>query len=353
MSVPPLDVAGLGISVVDDLLLLSNFPPPEGRATILRRERQGGGMVATATVAVARLGGRAGMMTAVGDDAAGRFIVEDFRRHGVDVSRIGVQPGATSHVTVVLVDATTGTRTFLAERGSVAALAPEQLDRAYVTGARILHLSDAGPAAIQAARWAKAAGREVCLDGTHYHPAVDALLPSLDYLVVSRFFASEFVAYQEGRGLSAAARRFAALGQAASSAEESPAAGRAPPAGDPAGVVPELSGAGLLAAAGRLHQLGVPVVVVTEGEHGSWCVSPDGEAHIPAFAVPVVDTTGAGDVYHGAFLFARARGWDVGPALRLASAVAALKCQALGGRAGIPRLEEAQAMLRQAGSRRQ
>jgi sugar/nucleoside kinase (ribokinase family) len=334
------DVVGLGLACLDDLLRLSNIPGPEGRATVLRRERHGGGMAATAMVATARLGGRAGMVAKVGDDPSGDFILEDFRRYGVDVSRAVVEPGGTSHVTLVLVDAGTGARAFLGQRGTIRSLRPEEVERDYVTAGRILHLSDADPAAMQAARWAKEAGGELSFDGTHFYPAVLDLIPLLDYLIVSRFFASEMVAYQEGRGLTRAARMFAEPGDGAASLGDGPA-----PHPMELGEVPELRGEALLEAAGRMARLGPPVVVVTEGEHGSWCVSPEGAFHIPAFPVhPVVDTTGAGDVFHGAFLYARTRGWAVRPALRLGAAVAALKCRALGGRAGIPTLEEALAL---------
>ncbi len=355
------DVVGLGYCCLDDLLLLTEIPPPEGRATILRRERQGGGMVATAMVAVARLGGRAGFVGKVGDDAIGQEIVADFRRYGVDVSRLLVQAGATSHLTVVLVDRASGARAFLSQRGTVPDLAPRELDRDYLTRGRILHLSDAGPAAVQAAAWAKAAGREVCFDGTHFHPSIFGLLPYLDYLIVSRFFASEFVAHQEGRDVGRAARDFAAL-SATQATPPSPSAPhghpyRAPaalapsasPAGapvyHPAGEVVVLAGERLLDAAVRLRQLGPPVVVVTEGEHGSWCATSDGQFHLPAYPVRPLDTTGAGDVFHGAFLYGRARGWDLRRSLALASAAASLKCRALGGRAGIPTLEEALSLV--------
>jgi sulfofructose kinase len=334
------DVVGLGLACLDDLLLLSNIPAPEGRATVLRRERHGGGMAATAMVATARLGGVAGMVAKVGDDPSGDFILEDFRRYGVDVSRAVVEPGGTSHVTVVLVDAGTGARAFLGQRGTIRSLGPEEVEREYVTAGRILHLSDADPAAMRAARWAKEAGRELSFDGTHFYPAVLDLIPLLDYLIVSRFFARELVAYQEGRGLTRAARMFTEPGG-------EPGAGDGPaPHPMELGEVPELRGEALLEVAGRMARLGPPVVVVTEGEHGSWCVSPEGAFHTPAFPVhPVVDTTGAGDVFHGAFLYARTRGWAIRPALRLGAAVAALKCRALGGRAGIPTLAEALALV--------
>ncbi len=329
------DVVGLGLACVDDLLLLSNIPGPEGRASVLRREQQGGGMAATAVVAVSRLGGRAGFVAKVGDDPGGRFILEDFRRYGVDVSRAVIEAGASSHLTVVLVDVTSGARSFLGQRGSIRPLQPEEVSREYVTSAAILHVSDADPAAVQAVRWAREAGREVCFDGTHFYPAVFDLIPHLDYLIVSRFFASEFVAHQEGRGVSRAARMFAAPAEAGAPVRHGD--------GTPEHL-PELPGEGLMDAAARLAHLGPPVVVVTEGERGSWCVSPEGRFHTPAYPVAAVDTTGAGDVFHGAFLYARSQGWDLRPSLRLAAATASLKCRALGGRAGIPTLEEALAL---------
>lgn len=329
-SVP--EIAGIGYCCIDELLLLSEIPLPEGRAVIRRRQRQGGGMVATAMVAAARLGAEAGFAGAVGDDERGAWILDDFRRYGVDVSRTVVRAGATSHLTVVLVDGVTGARSFLSDRGTVAGLEASELAPAFVTGARLLHLSDAGEAAQQAARWARDAGTEVCFDGTHFAPSILALLPLVDYLIVSRFFASEFAAYRAGKGLGSMARQFL------------------DPDGAEAGHVPQepipaASGEALLEIARTLRDTGPSTVVVTEGERGSWCASVEGEFHTPALPVRAVDTTGAGDVFHGAFLFARARGWELRPALRLASATASLKCRALGGRAGIPTLEQAMAAM--------
>jgi sulfofructose kinase len=106
------------------------------------------------------------------------------------------------------------------------------------------------------------------------------------------------------------------------------------------------SGRDLLEAAKRLRERGPTVVVVTEGEAGCWCASPDGDFHVPAYVAPeVIDTTGAGDVFHGAFLHARATGRSLHASLELASAVAALKCRALGGRTGAPDLETTLAFM--------
>ena len=299
------DVVGLGFCCLDELLLLERIPRAEEQVTVHGRALEGGGMAATAMVAVARLGGRAAFIGAIGDDATGTQIKRGFESAGVDVTQFFLHPGTTSNRTFVLVDRRNAARSFLAQFGSCGAVPSGHLDRRYLRRGRILHLSDSGPAALQAATWARASGQAVCYDGTHYHPDDLALLPLVDYLIVSRFFGREFA---RAHGIS--------------------------------------PGESLGAVARALRDRGPPVVVITEGEHGAVCVEPAGSYRVPAFAVaPMVDTTGAGDVYHGAFLFARARGRSVRDSLLLASATAALKCRRLGGRAGIPSLEEAEGLV--------
>ena len=303
------DVVGLGFCCLDELLLLDHIPRAEEQVTVHDRALEGGGMAATAMVAVARLGGRAAFIGAIGDDATGAQIRHGFESAGVDVTQLWLHPGSTSNRTFVLVDRRNAARSFLAQFGSCGAVPPGHPDRQYLQRGRILHLSDPGPAALQAATWARASGQAVCYDGTHYHPDDLALLPLVDYLIVSRFFGREFA---RAHGI--------------------------PP------------GESLVAVAQALRDRGPPVVVITEGELGAVCVEPAGTYRVPAFAIaPMVDTTGAGDVYHGAFLFARARGRSVRDSLLLASATAALKCRRLGGRAGIPSLAEAEALLASGG----
>ena len=338
-----LDVVGMGYCCLDELVLLSEIPEPEGRALVRERGVHGGGMVPTAMVAVARLGGRAGFVGKVGDDTTGARIMAELVEYGVDVSRMVVEGGATSNRTIVLVDERTGARSFLSDRGSVGTVQPAELDVPYATGAPLLHLSDASAASLAAARAVKAAGGEVCFDGTHFDPVLWPLFPLADYLIVSRFFASEFAAHVAGRGTGRAAQLFAGE---QGDAQAHPAALH--PAREAA---PTLTGEALLEAARALRTHGPRVVVVTEGEHGSWCTSNDGEFQTPAFRVaPVVDTTGAGDVFHGAFLFGRSQSWSLRRCLRLAAATAALKCRKLGGRAGIPGLADAQRLLDSSGT---
>jgi sugar/nucleoside kinase (ribokinase family) len=96
-----------------------------------------------------------------------------------------------------------------------------------------------------------------------------------------------------------------------------------------------------------LWREGPGLVVITDGTKGSWIYPQRGEAFFqPAFLMPaVVDTTGCGDSYHGAFLFGLARGWSLEKTAALASAVAALNSQHLGGRIGLPTLDQALSFL--------
>jgi len=97
-----------------------------------------------------------------------------------------------------------------------------------------------------------------------------------------------------------------------------------------------------------LWDMGKAAVVVTCGAEGSWWIGEGVQApvHQPAFAVEVVDTTGCGDVFHGAYAAAWVRGLPLGERVRVASAAAALKATQPGGQTGSPRWDEVQAFLR-------
>ena len=223
---------------------------------------------------------------------------------GVDVSRLQVEPGATSGQCIILVDHASGKRSICAHRGSAREVNPASLDVPFLCSGRYLHLDGHhGEAALVAARAARAAGVTVCLDAGGPDPRLFELAPLTDVLI--------------------AGERFAAA------------------AGD----------GDYRTGAGRLRAMGPRIVVVTRGEHGSFTETADGAFRTPAFRVPVVDTTGAGDVFHGAYLFGLLRGWELDAVAEFASAGAALKCGTLGGRAGIPRLGEVTEFLHAHGRR--
>ena len=299
-------VIGLGLATIDILMRLSEMPAWEKFNRLSDLKFEGGGPAGTALVAVARLGVKAGFIGTAGNDPAGDLKVETFRREGVDTSRLIRRSFPEDQVALVFVHEESGERTFAAPIGfGREPLEPEELDRDYITSAAILHLDGFHfDAAMQAARWMREAGKRITLDAGKtdgsLHPRLGELVALSDVVICG------------------------------------------------AGVSHYLTGRDDLQEAGRaVLSLGPKVVVETRGEAGSYTITRDDTFHTPAFRVQVVDTTGAGDVFHGAYIVGLLQGWDLRRVARFASAVAALKCTRLGGRAGIPAMAEVEKFLRE------
>jgi sulfofructose kinase len=300
----PPEVVGLGHCAWDYLGILDELPVFDAPTVSLSDfVASGGGPVSTALVALARLGARTGFLGAVGDDDSGMKIKAAKEREGIDISRLRVQPGTRSQTCFVLVESGSGRRSILCHRGNTHDLELEPADRDYITAASFLHLDGHHmTAAIRAAQWMHEAGGTVVLDANRPRPRLDDLLRHVDVLITNAWFPQAYT-------------------------------GEADPH----------------AAATHLLSGGVRVVVTTLGEKGCSVSTPDGSWRVPGFAVPVVDTTGAGDAFHGAFIYGLLRRWEPNRAALFANAVAALKCGALGGRAALPTLRQTEAFLRARG----
>jgi sulfofructose kinase len=296
------DVIGLGYCAYDILAIVPGLPNfSDVRGThVDDLVHDGGGPVGTALTALARLGARVAYVGVLGDDREGRWLRDLFLQEGVDVSRLRVSEQAGTNICLLLVEKATGQRSILChQRVTAGALALEESDRATIQSAQALHLDGQFlPAAIQAAGWAREAGVKVCFDGNHPRPGLDELLPLVNWLVVAEPFPEAY------SGLS----------------------------------VPE-------EAARTLLDQGPEVLVVTQGERGCHVWTATEDFHAPAFPVQAVDTTGAGDAFHGAFLYAMLRGWALRHVAAFANAVAAINCRTLGGRRGLPTLVQAEAFL--------
>lgn len=295
----PYDVVGQGICAVDFLCRLPRYPRLDEKTELEEFSMQGGGPVPTALVTLARLGARCCYLGKVGDDQNGRFVRESLEREGVDARGLVVSPGARTPRAFVWVDGPSGQKSIAADRTGLEDLRPEELSRKLVVSGRYLLIDGKETeAALAAARWSRQAGGEVVLDVGSRREKMEQLLHLTDYLVASEGFALQF-----------------------GNTGDAEAAVRA------------------------LFRFGPKVAVVTLGHRGSICLSQEGLFRQPAFSVPVVDTTGAGDVYHGAFIYGLLQGWELLRTIRFASAMAAIKCGRLGGRAGIPTLAQAEQLL--------
>jgi len=303
-----LDIVGLGLSTLDVLVRLDEFPSWERGAQLAGFGLDGGGPVGTAMVAAARLGARVGYVGQAGSDRIAELKLESMVSAGIDLSRLVRRPGPESAVILVSVHAETGERVFSALKDMRShQVQPEELDREYILSAQYLHLDGSHPdAAYQAAGWMQSVGKTVVFDGGKTNGQVPEhirrLISRVDVLVGGQ------------------------------------------------GFVPALTGIDDSARAGRAAlELGPRIVVQTAGEQGSWTTTHDEEFASPAFAVDVVDTTGAGDVFHGAYIVGLLHGWSLRDVALFSAAVAAIKCSQLGGRRGIPDLKRTLAFLRERG----
>ena len=287
------DVVGLGYCAVDYLGIVPRYPGLDEKVRLTEFARQGGGLVATAMAAVGRLGGRTSYIGKVGDDDFGRFTIAELQKDGVDTTPVVIQPGASTQFAFIAVDQATGKRTIFWTTSGIM-LEPEEIRREDVIAGKVLQVDAHYPlAAIRATAWANEAGIPVVMDAGTLREGSHELAERTDYLITSALFAKQFTGEDD----------------------------------------PEKAARAMFTGRRKLS-------VVTMGDKGCVCVTEEGAFHQPAFEVEVVDTTGAGDVFHGAFSFGLAKGWPVREIIEFASAVAALKCTKLGGRAGIPTYQQ-------------
>ncbi len=300
------DVLGIGCCCFDIVAEVDRLPGPDEKVQMPRMRIQGGGLVATALVAVARLGGRAAYLGVLGDDYFSQFCADEFEREGVETGLVRRVPGASVLKAIVVAQPATGHRMIFFTREGRRELDPSHVTEELVRQARALHVDAFEPqAAVKACRMARSAGVPVTMDLEADGGPADELLAVGDYAIVPLEFCRQRYGTEDMAG-----------GAAALFEEIAPHAGEA--------------------------------AIVTAGTRGSYAVWDNGALHQPAYRVQVVDTTGCGDVFHGAFALGVARGWDLERIMPFAAATAALKCRELGGRAGIPTGPEVEEFLRSA-----
>ena len=299
----PVDVVGLGLSTVDILMRLSEMPTWEAGGDLRELGFDGGGPVGTALVAAARLGASTGYVGTCGSDEIAALKLHYLSRDGVDISHVVPRSTPERQMIAVYVHSKSGERVFASTHSQGALLAPDELDRDYINSAEYLLLDGFHPAAaLQAAQWRRAAGKPVVLDAARTRGEIShnmmALVELSDVLICGSGFSETLTGMTDW-----------------------------------------------LEAGEALRKRGPWLVVQTEGAQGCY-TSTAGECfHTPAFKVDVVDTTGAGDVFHGAYIIGLLKDWGVRRIATFAAAVSAIKCTHLGGRSGIPGYTEVQKFL--------
>ena len=289
-----MDIVGIGRPCIDILTIVEKLPKPNSGSGIIDFSRQGGGNVATAMVAAARLSADVGFIGLSGICVNGRFIREDFGYNNVDISHGVIIEDKPSDFAIILSDLETKGRSIMYKGNNMRRIDVKDLDRDYITSADILHLEGCGEPEKTAALWMREAGKKVAYDVSGYSEAIKNFTPYIDIFIASEFYYN--TAFGDDKDYEKNCKIIAESG-------------------------PE-------------------IVVFTLGEKGCVGYSKDeGFFAEESFDVTVFDTLGAGDVYHGAFLAGLSKGMKVRETARFANAVASIKIGYIGGRAGIPSFE--------------
>lgn len=303
MFMPDFDVVGVGLNATDTLLLVSRFPAYAGKEPFDEEMLSPGGQVASAMVACAKLGLRTKYVGTVGDDERGRIQLESLLNSGINLDHVQVRSNTPNQTAYIVIDRSTGERTVFWRRPEELRLDPSEITEEMIVSARLLHIDGHDtPAVERAARIARTHGIPVTVDVDTIYHGFDRVLPYVDYLITSSEFPSRYTGENDP---------FKALAMIQ-------------------------------------QEYGMKLAGMTLGAQG--CLARvDGKFHYsPAYVVHCVDTTGAGDVFHGAFCYAVVRGLPLMDALDFSNAMAAMNCTAIGARGGIATLDQVRALMARA-----
>ncbi|HEY0322247.1 MAG TPA: PfkB family carbohydrate kinase [Pyrinomonadaceae bacterium] len=297
------EAVGFGLNAVDHLVVVSAYPPFNSKIPLTQHVQAAGGQTATALVTLQRLGLKTAYAGRFGSDPEGRFGLASLKAEGVDTSFAEVIEGARNQIAFIIIDERNGERTIIWDRDARLAYKREEAPVALAGRASVLHLdAHDPPACAEMARTARALGTIVSADIDNIYEGLPELLPLIDILISSNEFPSQLTGIREERKA-------------------------------------------LLEIKARY---GNAMVGLTCGTGGALLLCDGQFIESRAYCVPdgCRDTTGAGDAFHGGFLYGLLRGLDVETALSVANATAALKCRSLGARTSLPTRAELDEFLR-------
>jgi sulfofructose kinase len=296
----PFDAVALGLNAIDHVIVVPHYPEFNSKVKFNSHHLTAGGQCATAMVALARLGLRSRYLGKIGDDETGRLQIQSLVSEGLDTSDLIVVKGAESQIAFIVVDARNGERTVIWNRDEKLLIQEAEVDREAVTSGCALLLDGHNVAAsITAAAYAREAGVPTVLDIDNIYEGAERLLPLIDFLISSATFPERLTGEAD-----------------------------------------------LRVALKKLQKMtGSMFVAATMGVEGVLAYFRGQYIYSPAFSVKAADTTGAGDAFHAGFIYGLLKGFSVEETLRVANAVAGLKCRAVGARTSLPTPDELLALL--------
>jgi sugar/nucleoside kinase (ribokinase family) len=291
------DAVGFGLNAVDHLIVVPEYPAFDTKMRLLQHKQSAGGQTASAMVALRRLGLKTAYAGRFGSDPEGLFGFQTLKDDDVDVDFAEVVEGAQNQIAFITIDARSGERTIVWDRDDRLAYKREEAPVEFGPLGRVLHLdAHDPPACVRVAQAARATGTIVSADIDNVYDGLPELLPLIDILIGSKEFPRRVTGIADERA-----------------------------------ALVELKA-----------RYGCAIAGMTVGAAGAVIYIDGGFIESPSFAAPggCRDTTGAGDAFHGGFLYGFLTGEDLETSLKLGNAVAAIKCSALGARTALPTKSE-------------
>lgn len=289
----PFDAVGFGLNAIDYIVVVPHYPAIDSKTRFLEYRLCPGGQTATAMIALQRLGLKTAYAGRFGSDSAGELGIASIKGEGINLDYAEVIEGSNTQTAFIIVDVRTGERTIIWDRDPNLCYQPGEAPLPFATLGRVLHLDAHDPlAGMNLAQVASKSGIIVSADIDNIYDGLPQLLPLIDILITSKEFPERLLGIRDLRS-----------------------------------ALVELKA-----------RYGCSIVGATLGSGGATLYGEGQFVDSPAFDVPggCRDTTGAGDAFHGGFLYGLLTGRDVETSLLLANATAALKCRHLGARTALP-----------------
>jgi sugar/nucleoside kinase (ribokinase family) len=296
------DAVGFGLNAVDHLIVVPEYPAFDTKVRFSEYEKSAGGQTASAMVALQRLGLKTAYAGRFGSDEDGRFGLRAIEYEGVNLDFAEMIDGANNQIAFVIIDSRSGERTIIWDRDERLSYRADEAPLEFATRGRVLHIDAHDPPACAVmARAARNAAAIITSDIDNIYEGLPGLLPLIDVLITSAEFPHRLTGISDER-------------------------------------------AGLVELKARY---GCAIVGTTLGVRGARIYSEGNFIESPIFEVPggCRDTTGAGDAFHGGFIYGMLNGEELETCLKLGNAVAALKCRSLGARAALPTVDELREFL--------
>jgi len=297
------DVVGFGTNAVDFLIRVPHYPAFNSKVELTDYDQAAGGEVATSMAGLQRLGLRTSYIGRFGNDHAGEIGIESLRREGVDMRYAETIEGARTQIAFIVIDERNGERTVIWKRDEKLHYTDHEVRVEAVANTKVLHFTphDAR-ACLRLAEEARSNGTIISIDVDNVFEGIEKLLGSVDIIIASSDFPAKLIGPMDER---------AALRELQS-------------------------------------RFGSAIVGITLGEEGSILLCGDTFIETPGFEVPggCKDTTGAGDSFRVGLLYGMIKGESIEESARMANAVAALKCRAVGARTALPTSDEVESLLK-------